>query len=62
MPTLLLYGDKDVRSPLKVAEEMHARIPGSRLVVMPGVGHMGAMEAPERFNAEVRSFLKSVQN
>ncbi len=34
----------------------------SRLVVIPGVGHMTAMEAPERFNAEVRRFLKSVQN
>jgi pimeloyl-ACP methyl ester carboxylesterase len=49
-----------VRSPLTVAEEMHARIPGSRLVVMPGVGHMADMEAPDRFNLEVRTFLKSV--
>src|SRR5207253_125917 len=54
VPTLLLYGDRDVRSPLKVAEEMHAQIPGSRLVVMPGVGHACDLEAPERFNAEVR--------
>jgi pimeloyl-ACP methyl ester carboxylesterase len=61
VPTLLLYGDKDVRSPLIVAEEMHARIPGSRLVVMPGVGHMADMEAADRFNAEVRTFLKSVE-
>ncbi len=60
VPTLLLYGDRDVRSPLNVAEEMHARIPGSRLVVMAGVGHASDMEAPERFNTEVRSFLKSV--
>jgi pimeloyl-ACP methyl ester carboxylesterase len=62
VPTLLLYGDEDVRSPLTVAEEMHASIDGSRLVVMPGVGHMGDMEAPDRFNVEVRSFLKSAQN
>jgi pimeloyl-ACP methyl ester carboxylesterase len=62
VPTLLLYGDKDVRSPMKVADKMRASIPGSRLVVIPGVGHMPDMEAPERFNAEVRSFLKSVQN
>jgi pimeloyl-ACP methyl ester carboxylesterase len=60
VPTLLLYGDLDVRSPLKVAEEMHAHIPGSRLVVMPGVGHACDLEAPERFNAEVRSFLRSL--
>jgi pimeloyl-ACP methyl ester carboxylesterase len=58
LPTLLLYGDGDVRSPLEVAEEMHAKIPGSRLVVIPGAGHMIDMEAPQRFNAEVRRFLE----
>jgi len=62
VPTLLLYGDKDVRSPLNVAEKMHASIPGSSLVVIPGVGHAVDMEAPVRFNAEVRRFLKSVQD
>lgn len=40
---------------------LHARIPGSRLALMPGVGHMSDLEAPERFNAEVRGFLRSVQ-
>jgi pimeloyl-ACP methyl ester carboxylesterase len=60
VPTLLLYGDKDVRSPLNVAEDLHAQIPGSTLVVMPGVGHVSNMEAPERFNAEVRNFLREV--
>ena len=61
VPTLLLYGDKDVRSPLTVAEQMHASIRGSRMVVIPGVGHMADMEAADRFNVEVRTFLKSVQ-
>lgn len=39
VPTLLLFGDADVRSPLSVAEDLHARIPSrnkSQLVVMPG--------------------------
>ena len=61
VPTLLLYGDKDVRSPLSVAEEMRASIPGSKLVILPGVGHLCDMEAPDRFNAEVRSFIHSVE-
>lgn len=39
---------------------MHASIPGFRLVIMPGVGHLGDMEAPDRFNAEVRRFGHSV--
>jgi pimeloyl-ACP methyl ester carboxylesterase len=62
VPTLLLCGDQDVRSPLTVAEEMHARIPGSMLVFLPGVGHMIDVEAPKLFNSEVRSFLKSLEN
>jgi pimeloyl-ACP methyl ester carboxylesterase len=62
VPTPLLYGDADQRSPLEVvARDLHAKIPGSRLVVLPGVGHQCDMEAPDRFNAEVRSFLRSVQ-
>jgi pimeloyl-ACP methyl ester carboxylesterase len=60
VPTLLLYGDRDVRSPISVAQELHAKIPGSRLVVIPGAGHVCDMESPERFNAEVRGFLRSV--
>ncbi len=59
VPTLLLYGDADQRSPLNVAEDLHAKIPASRLVVMAGVGHLSNMEAPERFNTEVRSFIRS---
>lgn len=62
VPTLLLYGDDDVRAPLTVAQDLHTRIPASRLVVMPGVGHMSSVEAPETFSAEVRSFLRSVQD
>jgi pimeloyl-ACP methyl ester carboxylesterase len=57
VPTLLLHGDKDVRSPLDVAEALHAAIPHSRLVVLPGVGHMSTIEAADRFNREVRHFL-----
>jgi pimeloyl-ACP methyl ester carboxylesterase len=61
VPTLLLYGDADQRSPLSpVGEALHAGIPGSRLVVVPGVGHVVNLEAPERFNEEVRAFLRAV--
>jgi pimeloyl-ACP methyl ester carboxylesterase len=60
VPTLLLYGEVDVRSPREVAETMHVRIRGSQLVFMPGVGHLGDMEAPQLFNAEVRRFLGSI--
>lgn len=57
VPTLLLYGELDQRSPLPVAEAMHAAIPDSTLIVLPEAGHMANLEAPDRFNAAVRSFL-----
>ena len=57
VPTLLLYGEEDQRSPLSVAKRMHEAIPGSSLVTLPDVGHMSNIEAPERFNAAVREFL-----
>jgi len=59
VPTLLLYGDADVRAPLTVARELHARIPGAELVILEGVGHVSPIEAPDRFNDAVRAFLSS---
>ncbi len=59
-PTLLLYGERDTRAPLTVARDLEARIPHSELVVLPDVGHVCNIEAPEAFNAELRRFLHSV--
>jgi pimeloyl-ACP methyl ester carboxylesterase len=60
VPTLLLHGVADVRAPRPVAEALHAAIPNSELVLLPEVGHMGNLEAPEVFNAEMRRFLRTV--
>lgn len=60
VPTLLLYGDADQRAPRGVWEALHAQIPTSTLVLLPGIGHELALEAPEAFNAEVRRFIRSV--
>ncbi len=59
VPTLLLYGDEDQRSPLHVGRALHKKIPASEFIVMPGVGHVSNIEAPDIFNQEVRSFLSS---
>jgi pimeloyl-ACP methyl ester carboxylesterase len=57
VPTLLIWGEEDKRSPLSAGEMMHDRIRRSRLVIIPGAGHVSNLEQPERFNAEVRAFL-----
>jgi pimeloyl-ACP methyl ester carboxylesterase len=60
VPTLLLYGDADERSPREVALALHAAVPHSQLVWLEGGGHQSNLEAPARFNAELRRFLASV--
>jgi pimeloyl-ACP methyl ester carboxylesterase len=62
VPTLLVYGGKDVRAPLTVAEDLHAAISGSTLVVLPDAGHACNIEAPEAFNGAVRGFLHDMRS
>jgi pimeloyl-ACP methyl ester carboxylesterase len=54
---LLLWGAEDRRSPLAVAERIHAISPLSKLVVIPAAGHVSNMERPDTFNAAVRRYL-----
>lgn len=58
VPTLLLYGDKDVRSPTAVANEIHDHVPNSTLVFVENVGHLINKEAPDLFDLEVRRFIE----
>jgi pimeloyl-ACP methyl ester carboxylesterase len=58
VPTLLLWGAEDARSPLEVADQFQAAIPSARLVVIPGAGHMSNWEQPARFNAAILEFCR----
>jgi pimeloyl-ACP methyl ester carboxylesterase len=59
VPTLLLQGEVDERSPLDVADELRRAIPNSRLHVLAGLGHVCYLEDPGRFDAALRDFLES---
>jgi pimeloyl-ACP methyl ester carboxylesterase len=58
VPTLLVYGDQDVRAPMTVAHDLRAAIPGSTLVVLAGAGHLCNVEARGGFNQTLRTFLR----
>ncbi|NML54801.1 alpha/beta hydrolase [Streptomyces sp. R302] len=58
-PTLLLWGEQDVRSPLAVARQFQEAIPDAELVVIPGAGHVSNLERPEEFNRAVRDFCRT---
>jgi pimeloyl-ACP methyl ester carboxylesterase len=56
IPTLLIWGELDVRSPLDMARQFEAAIPHTELVVIPGAGHVSNLERPDAFNEAVREF------
>ena len=59
VPTLLIWGEHDARSPLRVARQFEQAIPDAELVVIPACGHVSNLEQPDRFNAAVRAFCRS---
>jgi pimeloyl-ACP methyl ester carboxylesterase len=56
-PALILWGDRDRLLPLELGQRFARDIPGARLVVFDGLGHMPQEEDPARTVAEVRRFL-----
>ena len=46
LPVLLIWGDQDRVIPVAHGYATHAAVPGSRLEVLPGVGHFPHVESP----------------
>jgi pimeloyl-ACP methyl ester carboxylesterase len=59
LPTLVLWGDDDSRSPLPIAQQIHASIPKAKLAIIPNAGHVSNMEQPDAFNSQVGRFCLS---
>jgi pimeloyl-ACP methyl ester carboxylesterase len=57
VPTLLTAGDRDIFTPLALAEQLHDLIPGAELTVFPGAGHAHHWEQLERFNRTTLEWL-----
>jgi len=57
--TLVLCGERDRITPLAHSRDVAARLPGGRLEVVPGSGHLLHVEESEAFLAAVRRFLGS---
>lgn len=57
LPTLVVVGDKDPATPVAASETIHNGIPGSRLVILPGVSHMLSSEDPAAFHSALLPFL-----
>ena len=59
-PVLCIVGDLDRNAPPAMMEKMAAKIPAARYVLLPGLGHMPNLEAPNLYDAAILSFLREV--
>ncbi|HEU4769586.1 MAG TPA: alpha/beta fold hydrolase [Pyrinomonadaceae bacterium] len=60
VPTLIIAGREDAITPPADSETMHAKITGSRLIVIENAGHVSNLEQTERFNDALLAFLNSI--
>jgi pimeloyl-ACP methyl ester carboxylesterase len=58
VPTLVLVGERDTLTPPEDARAMARAIPGARLVVVPGSGHLVPLEAPAVLARELGAFWR----
>ncbi|MFZ2487549.1 MAG: alpha/beta hydrolase [Anaerolineae bacterium] len=60
-PALVVCGTADVMTPPKFSESLVQTLPNARLVLLPNVGHMAQLEAPEAVATAVTAFLEEIE-
>ncbi|HSV39201.1 MAG TPA: alpha/beta hydrolase [Nocardioidaceae bacterium] len=60
IPTRILAGEKDLLTPVSHARRLAAEIPGSRLIISPGCGHMIALERDEHVSEQLVEMIRPV--
>jgi len=60
VPALIVAGREDAITPPADSEAMHAKIAGSRLIVIENAGHVSNLEQTEQFNDALLAFLNSI--
>jgi 3-oxoadipate enol-lactonase len=56
-PSLIIAGERDESTPPALSEALHAGIPGSELLLLPGAAHLSNVERPDDFTTAVARFL-----
>ena len=60
VPTLVIAGEED-SIPLEELQKIHRGVAGSKMVVIPKVGHYAVFEKPQEVGREIRQFLDSMK-
>ena len=58
VPCLIVVGENDPGTPVAASEAIHARIPQSKLVVLPAAAHLSNIEQAAAFNSHLLRFLE----
>lgn len=58
VPTLIMVGEEDNRTPPQFSHILHEKIPNSKLVIVENCGHYLLLERPDIVNTEILGFLK----
>ena len=61
VPVMIVWGAADRIIPVHHGEDAHRHIPGSRLELFDGVGHLPQLEAPLRFVTVLEDFLAETE-
>ena len=56
-PALVIVGEDDPGTPVAMAREIHAALPGAELAILRSAAHLSNLEQPEEFNRVLLGFL-----
>lgn len=57
-PTLIVWGENDLQTPLYMAKKLHKNIKGSELKILSGCNHFSFLERPQQFNIIIDNFIR----
>ena len=60
VPTLIIVGELDRLTPIKMAKKIKSIVKDSKLSIIPNAGHLSNIEQPKIFNEILFNFLKNV--
>jgi pimeloyl-ACP methyl ester carboxylesterase len=62
VPTLVISGEEDrVDPPAVLRQELLTRIPQAKFCLLPGIGHLVPLEAPDHLAGSIRTFIQSLE-
>jgi len=62
-PALIIYGENDTETPPEMGQRLHALIPESKMVLIPGEDHYSVLDAGRhQVVPHIKKFIEGIQN